>query len=156
MRESAVKTGKADAEAWLYRKVLSWHSGGCRRQQKWWILAVPGPFLGLPTVEGNRMKVVSWVAWAASRKDPMPSIGWYCEKQWAQSCPSVTEESERQWGQVWSLDAGGVSELKCLSHRMGAAACENMARPQAKDMMAPATCRFRATDTPPQTLQHPV
>ena len=53
MKESAVKAGKADAEAWLYRKVLSWHSGGCRRQQKWWILAVPGPFLGLPRVEGN-------------------------------------------------------------------------------------------------------
>ena len=156
MRESAEKAGKSDAEAWLYRKVLSWHSGGRRRSQKWWILAMPGPFLGLPRVEGNRIKVVSWVAWAASRKDPMQSVGWYCEKQWPQSCPSVTEESEHQWGQVWSLNAGGLSELRCLSHRMGAAAWENLAGTQAKDMMAPATYRLGAVDTPPPMLQHPV
>ena len=62
MRESAEKAGESDAEAWLCRKVLSWHSGGYRRSQKWWILTMPGLFLGLPRVEGNRMKVVSWVA----------------------------------------------------------------------------------------------
>ena len=70
MRESAEKARKSDAEAWLCRKVLSQHSVGCRRSQKWWTLAMPRPFLGLPRAEGNRIKVVSWVAWAASRKDP--------------------------------------------------------------------------------------